>query len=302
MARISNLDFYAILGVHPNAEDIVIRAAFKALAQRYHPDRFAGSVDEAHQRMADITNAYETLSDPARRRVYDRRRGLHGRTAKFYFKNPARERPQPFGALAARAAAAKARRYRAAVYVLMVAVVILSAFNIHQHAPQLREFFAGGRATSAVAIDASTRGATVISVPAAPDGSPTGAPVSATNVRVLPITGGTRPIGTNTVDVQTQAPAPAPYVAVPAPSPEPQAPTAAITIPAQPAAREPGKATASTAPPAPEPAHKEATKSPAKPAAAKAIPPDRPTAPPAKAAATQACSDEVLALGLCSRN
>jgi curved DNA-binding protein CbpA len=26
--------------VHPNAEDIVIRAAFKALAQRYHPDRF----------------------------------------------------------------------------------------------------------------------------------------------------------------------------------------------------------------------------------------------------------------------
>ena len=53
MAKISNLDFYAILGVHPNAEDIVIRAAFKALAQRYHPDRFNGAKDEAHRRMAD---------------------------------------------------------------------------------------------------------------------------------------------------------------------------------------------------------------------------------------------------------
>jgi len=66
MARISNLDFYALLGVHPNAEDIVIRAAFKALAQRYHPDRFNGPKDEAHRRMSDLTSAYETLADPAR--------------------------------------------------------------------------------------------------------------------------------------------------------------------------------------------------------------------------------------------
>ena len=85
MARISNLDFYAILGVHPNAEDIVIRAAFKALAQRYHPDRFNGAKDEAHRRMADLTNAYETLADPARRRKFDRRRGLASRQAWFYF-------------------------------------------------------------------------------------------------------------------------------------------------------------------------------------------------------------------------
>ena len=129
MAKISNLDFYAILGVHPNAEDIVIRAAFKALAQRYHPDRFTGAKDEAHRRMADLTNAYETLADPARRRKYDRRRGLVSRQARFYFKNPARERQQPFSALAARAAARKAQRYRMAVYVLMVVVVILSGFN-----------------------------------------------------------------------------------------------------------------------------------------------------------------------------
>ena len=36
------VDYYAVLGVNPGAEDIVIRAAYKALAQRYHPDRFSG--------------------------------------------------------------------------------------------------------------------------------------------------------------------------------------------------------------------------------------------------------------------
>jgi curved DNA-binding protein CbpA len=156
MAKISNLDFYAILGVHPNAEDIVIRAAFKALAQRYHPDRFAGSKDEAHRRMADLTNAYETLADPARRRKYDRRRGLSARQAKFYFKNPARDR-QPFGALAARAAARKARHYRIAVYVLMVAVVILSGFNVHQHSAQIKELFAWNRTASGPIVDGPRR-------------------------------------------------------------------------------------------------------------------------------------------------
>ncbi len=157
MAKISNLDFYAILGVHPNAEDIVIRAAFKALAQRYHPDRFTGAKDEAHRRMADLTNAYETLADPARRRKYDRRRGLASRQARFYFKNPARERQQPFGALAARAAARKAQRYRMAVYVLMVVVVILSGFNLHQHSAQIKDLFAWNRSSS---------GTIAVSVPA----------------------------------------------------------------------------------------------------------------------------------------
>ena len=51
-------------GVHPSAEDVVIRAAYKALAQRYHPDRFAGSKDEAHRRMSELSIAYEVLADP----------------------------------------------------------------------------------------------------------------------------------------------------------------------------------------------------------------------------------------------
>src|SRR4029079_11694701 len=188
MAKISNLDFYAILGVHPNAEDIVIRAAFKALAQRYHPDRFNGAKDEAHRRMSDLTSAYETLADPARRRKYDRRRGLASRQARFYFKNPARDRQQPYSALAARAAARKAQRYRMAVYVLMVVVVILSGFNLRQHSAQIRELFAWNRSSSGTIAWTVPIAPPPATPEAAPSSVPEAAPTSTTaNVRVLPI-------------------------------------------------------------------------------------------------------------------
>lgn len=64
-------DLYEILGVLPSAEDIVITAAYRVLAQRYHPDRWSGPPAEAHERMAAINRAYETLKDPARRAAYD---------------------------------------------------------------------------------------------------------------------------------------------------------------------------------------------------------------------------------------
>ena len=64
-------DYYAILGVTPQAEDVVIKAAFRALAQRYHPDKYSGSADEAHRKMAEINEAYGVLSDPVKRKAYD---------------------------------------------------------------------------------------------------------------------------------------------------------------------------------------------------------------------------------------
>lgn len=280
MAKISNLDFYAILGVHPNAEDIVIRAAFKALAQRYHPDRFNGAKDEAHRRMADLTNAYETLADPARRRKYDRRRGLASRQARFYFKNPARDRQQPFGALAARAAARKAARYRMAVYVLMVVVVILSGFNLHQHSAQIKELFASNRASSGtIAVTVPTAAAPTATTDATPSAVPDPAATTTANVRVLPIgQGNTRPISSNALDSQAPAPS-APDAAVAAPPP---APAEAMKAPAQPASVEPRKAivAAPAAPPAAEASHKEARQPSPRPVVAKAVEPDRPAAPP----------------------
>lgn len=65
-------DHYATLGIAKDAEAIVIRAAFKALSQRYHPDK-CPPVERvaAHRRMSEINRAFDVLSDPALRRSYD---------------------------------------------------------------------------------------------------------------------------------------------------------------------------------------------------------------------------------------
>ncbi|PIT74111.1 J domain-containing protein [Limnohabitans sp. G3-2] len=65
------LDPYAELGVTPQAEPEVIRAAFRALAQRYHPDRQTGASALWAAKMARINQAYEVLSQPERRRAYE---------------------------------------------------------------------------------------------------------------------------------------------------------------------------------------------------------------------------------------
>ena len=68
-------DYYSYLGVLPYAEEIVIRAAYRALAQRYHPDRFQDGDAEAMRRMQEINEAYEILSDAIKRKEYDAARG-----------------------------------------------------------------------------------------------------------------------------------------------------------------------------------------------------------------------------------
>ena len=67
----SDKDYYRILGVLDDAEDIVIRAAYRALAQRYHPDKWQGDQAEATRRMAEINAAYAVLSDTVKRATYD---------------------------------------------------------------------------------------------------------------------------------------------------------------------------------------------------------------------------------------
>ncbi len=70
----SDLDFYAVLGVLPDAEEVVIAAAYRALAKRYHPDHRQGDPTTAHKRMWEINKAYEVLGDAVRRSDYDQKR------------------------------------------------------------------------------------------------------------------------------------------------------------------------------------------------------------------------------------
>lgn len=92
-------DHYAILGVLPSAEDVVIRAAYKALAQRYHPDRFEGAKDEALRRMQEINRAYSVLSDPVQRNAYDRLRGTSTQSGESYFDDETNDVPPRYDPL-----------------------------------------------------------------------------------------------------------------------------------------------------------------------------------------------------------
>jgi curved DNA-binding protein CbpA len=63
-------DPYKVLQVDPEAEDEVIQAAYRRLAQKYHPDRAEGS--DAIARMVAINAAWELIGEPQRRAAYDR--------------------------------------------------------------------------------------------------------------------------------------------------------------------------------------------------------------------------------------
>lgn len=62
-------DYYAALQVDPHAEVEVIRAAYRRLAAKYHPD--VDSSPGAAERMMLLNAAYEVLSHPEKRKAYD---------------------------------------------------------------------------------------------------------------------------------------------------------------------------------------------------------------------------------------
>lgn len=61
--------YYEVLGVGPNAEAETLRKAYRRLARKHHPD--VSKDPRAHENMARINEAFETLIDPSRRSEYD---------------------------------------------------------------------------------------------------------------------------------------------------------------------------------------------------------------------------------------
>jgi molecular chaperone DnaJ len=70
-------DYYKILGVGKNASEAEIKKAYRKLAREYHPDRNAGD-KKAEERFKQISQAHDVLSDPEKRKAYDRGSGPFG--------------------------------------------------------------------------------------------------------------------------------------------------------------------------------------------------------------------------------
>src|SRR5437763_5372819 len=73
-------DYYKVLGVGKNASVEEIKKAYRRLARKYHPDRNAGD-KQAEERFKEISQAHDVLSDPEKRKAYDRGTGPFGFSA-----------------------------------------------------------------------------------------------------------------------------------------------------------------------------------------------------------------------------
>ncbi|MDH3357862.1 MAG: molecular chaperone DnaJ [Desulfobacteraceae bacterium] len=72
-------DYYEILGVNRNANESDLKASYRKLALKYHPDRNPGD-KEAEENFKEASEAYEVLRNPQKRNIYDQfgHQGLEG--------------------------------------------------------------------------------------------------------------------------------------------------------------------------------------------------------------------------------
>ena len=66
------VNYYQLLGIDPKADSAEIRQAYRNKLKQWHPDKNIDRLDEAEETTKILNQAYFTLSDPDRRRQYDR--------------------------------------------------------------------------------------------------------------------------------------------------------------------------------------------------------------------------------------
>lgn len=66
----SKRDFYEILGVSRSADEKELKKAYRKMAMKYHPDKNPDD-KEAEEKFKEVNEAYEVLSDPQKRTIYD---------------------------------------------------------------------------------------------------------------------------------------------------------------------------------------------------------------------------------------
>ena len=65
------VDYYNVLNVPPSASEDDLKKSYRRLAMKWHPDKNPSSKKEAEAKFKQISEAYDVLSDPQRRQIYD---------------------------------------------------------------------------------------------------------------------------------------------------------------------------------------------------------------------------------------
>ena len=66
-------DYYKLLGLLPEADEVVVKAAYKALAQKNHPDKHPEQKAQQNKLMSDLNEAFAVLGTKVGRKAYDQR-------------------------------------------------------------------------------------------------------------------------------------------------------------------------------------------------------------------------------------
>lgn len=65
------VDYYQVLGVGKSATDAELKKAYRKLAVKWHPDKNPDNQEEATKKFKEISEAYDVLSDPEKKEIYD---------------------------------------------------------------------------------------------------------------------------------------------------------------------------------------------------------------------------------------
>lgn len=77
-------DYYCILGIEKGASDEDIKKAYRKQALRFHPDK--NKSPQAEEKFKEVAEAYEVLSDPKKREIYDQF-GEEGKYSVYIFRS-----------------------------------------------------------------------------------------------------------------------------------------------------------------------------------------------------------------------
>ena len=72
-------DFYGILNINKNASESEIKKAYKKLAIKWHPDKNPNNKEAAEKHFKEVSEAYQVLSDPEKRKTIHKSRSKMAR-------------------------------------------------------------------------------------------------------------------------------------------------------------------------------------------------------------------------------